>query len=198
MSNQFIKDLKISREKPSPISRDYVLPDFMTTKRGYIKGEDDVNCELQFIRLNNERFQVPEILFYPSDVGIDQIGISHTIVHSIESCPEEYRFSLYNNIVLVGGNACLPGFRDRIYQDVRSMADSLYDVNVFLSDNPIIDSWLGGKYLVNNLPTIMDNLCLTKKEYDEIGPFNSIGRMELPTYDLSTESSIPESDTKNE
>lgn len=170
----------------------------MTIKRGYIRDENDsINSDLQCIRLNNERFQVPEILFYPSDVGIDQIGISHSIVHSIESCPEEYRFSLYSNIVLVGGNAALHGFRDRIYGDVRSMADSFYDVNVTLSENPIIDPWLGGKYLVNNLPTIMDNLCLTKKEYDEIGPLNSIGRMELPVFNLSTESSAPNSDDEN-
>ena len=33
--------------------------------------------------MNNERFQVPELLFNPADVNIDQIGISHSIIHSV-------------------------------------------------------------------------------------------------------------------
>lgn len=33
--------------------------------------------------MNNERFTVPEILFRPSDVGLEQIGISEAISHVI-------------------------------------------------------------------------------------------------------------------
>ncbi|XP_025018237.1 actin-related protein 6 [Tetranychus urticae] len=193
VSSQLYKDLETCREKGNSIARDYVLPDFMTVKRGYIRDENNPNSDLQCIRMNNERFQVPEILFYPSDVGIGQIGISHSIVHAIESCPEEFRYGLYNNIVLIGGNSCLPGYRDRIYRDVRSMADALYDVSVTVPENPITDPWFGGRYLVNNLPSVLDNLCLTKREYDEIGSSNCSERMDLPTYDLNIDDSASES-----
>ena len=69
------------------ISRDYVLPDFTSIRRGYLKPadqtgkkpkEDDCTVE-QTIRLNNERFAVPELLFSPSDVGISQTGIPEAI-----------------------------------------------------------------------------------------------------------------------
>lgn len=49
----------------------------------------------QLIRLNNERFSIPELLFYPSDVGIQEMGITEAIVHSINKCPEETRPHLY-------------------------------------------------------------------------------------------------------
>lgn len=191
VSTKFYKDLENSREKRNPIARDYVLPDFTTIKRGFIRAENDTsNADLQAIRMNNERFQVPEILFNPTDVGISQIGISHSIVHSIESCPEEYRPSLYENIVLIGGNACFPGFKERIYEDVRAMADALYDVNVYLPKNPLTDPWFGGKYLIDTHPQLFNQFCLSKKEYEELGAQSSLTRLDTGTFDLNRDDSI--------
>jgi len=42
----------------------------------------------QIIRLNNERFSVPEVLFHPSDIGIQEMGLAETVVHSISCTPE--------------------------------------------------------------------------------------------------------------
>lgn len=42
----------------------------------------------QILRLVNERFAVPEMLFHPSDIGIQEMGIPESIVHSIQSLPE--------------------------------------------------------------------------------------------------------------
>jgi actin-related protein 6 len=71
--------------------RDYVLPDYANIRKGYAKSQEDStgipqNNE-QIIRLNNERFTVPELLFKPSDIGIEEMGIPEAIVDSIESCP---------------------------------------------------------------------------------------------------------------
>jgi actin-related protein 6 len=38
--------------------------------------------------MNNERFTIPEILFHPSDINIEEMGIPEAIVHSIEACAE--------------------------------------------------------------------------------------------------------------
>lgn len=42
----------------------------------------------QILRLANERFAVPEMLFHPSDIGIQEMGIPEAIVHSIQSLPD--------------------------------------------------------------------------------------------------------------
>lgn len=84
------------------------------------------------MRLNNERFAVPELLFHPSDVGLREMGIPEAIVHSISACPLETRAHLYNNIVLTGGCAMFPGFRERVEADVRSLAPCELDVRVTL------------------------------------------------------------------
>ena len=196
VSTQFSVDLAKAQYKRNPIVQDYVLPDFTTIKRGYVRQEKDDNSDLQSIRMNNERFQVPEILFYPSDVGINQIGISHCIVYAIECCPEQYRPFLYENIVLIGGNSNFPGYRERILQDVRSMADSLYDVDVISVKNSIFDPWYGGKYLISSLSDSFSEMCHNKEEYEELGAQNLLAKMELPTFPLenmTTEMEVEES-----
>ena len=119
------------------ISRDYVLPDFTSIRRGFLKPADETgrkpaNEDIieQTIRLNNERFSVPELLFSPSDIGIDQCGIAETIVHSVMSCDPEAQPWLFKNIILTGGNACLPNFKERVEREVRALAPDVYDVSI--------------------------------------------------------------------
>jgi hypothetical protein len=43
----------------------------------------------QVLVLGNERFSVPELIFSPSDVGLNQMGVGETIVTVVEElCPE--------------------------------------------------------------------------------------------------------------
>jgi len=86
----------------------------------------------QILRLNNERFTVPEILFHPSDLGISQMGIPEAICHSISVCPSRTQPHLYANILLTGGCTLFPGFRERIEAEVRSRAPDDLDVQVTL------------------------------------------------------------------
>lgn len=159
VSQDFMKDIEIARKKgeANTIVRDYVLPDFTTIRRGYIRPpgqkEDEVVCAIVFppqifacrflnfscfsqqtLRLNNERFSVPEILFHPTDIGIQQMGIPEAVLHSISACPPETHPHLFSNILLTGGSAFFPGYRDRIEKEVRSLAPDHYDVNVTLPD----------------------------------------------------------------
>ena len=48
--------------------------------------------------MNNERFTIPEMLFHPSDVGIQEMGLSEAIVYSIESLDEGKYTSIELNI----------------------------------------------------------------------------------------------------
>ncbi|KAL7642925.1 UNVERIFIED_CONTAM: hypothetical protein RMT77_006214 [Armadillidium vulgare] len=173
VSLDFMADMKITREKneDNTILRDYVLPDFTTIKRGYVRSREESNGKApngeQLIRLNNERFSIPELLFNPSDVGIQEMGISEAIVYCIEKCPEETRPHLYKNILLTGGNCNIPGFRDRVFKDVRSMAHSDYTVNVTLAKNPSTYAWNGGAALSRS--SQFPEMLVTRQEWEENG-----------------------------
>jgi len=77
---------------------------------------------------------VPELIFKPSDVGINQMGLAYLIQHCISLCPEASRPHLFDNILLTGGSCLFPGFRERLESDVRSLAPDDYDVRVILPE----------------------------------------------------------------
>jgi hypothetical protein len=67
------------------------------------------------IVLGNERFSGPEMFFNPTDVGLQEGGLHHVIMQSVDAMPESIRAAMLANVVLVGGNVNMPGFTDRVY-----------------------------------------------------------------------------------
>ncbi|XP_037775751.1 actin-related protein 6-like [Penaeus monodon] len=169
----FNESMKIARKSKelNTILRDYVLPDFTTIKRGYVRTREESTGKAtageQLIRLNNERFTIPELLFTPSDVGIQEMGISEAIVHSINKCPEETRPHLFRNILLTGGNCNFEGFKDRVLKDVRSMSPTEFEVNVTLAKGPTTYSWRGGAAISRSAH--FPEMLVTKREWEEDG-----------------------------
>lgn len=184
VSLQYDKDMQVSKAESLihprkqanytfDISKDYILPDFTTIRRGFLRPVNDKPTDgneviEQSIRLNNERYSVPELLFSPSDVGIDQCGIPETIVAAIEECDAAAHPWLYRNIVLTGGNACLPNFKERIQREIRALAPDAYDVQVRLPQDPVGYAWHGGAALASD--SVFPSICVTKQEYLERGP----------------------------
>ena len=149
VSQDFYEDMRIAKTKwpQNTILREYVLPDFTSIKKGYIREPSSAKSapEEQILRLNNERFAVPEIIFHPSDVGISQMGLPEAIVHCISSTPSPMHSYLYNNILLTGGNVTIPGMRERLLTEVRKLAPDSFQVSIDLPNRPELIPWLGGK-----------------------------------------------------
>ncbi|KAK2880640.1 actin-related protein 6 [Channa argus] len=175
VSQQFYKDMEVAQLKgeENTVMRDYVLPDFSSIKKGFCKPQEEMvfsgkyKTGEQILRLANERFAVPEMLFHPSDIGIQEMGIPEAIVYSIQSLPEEMQPHFYQNIVLTGGNSLFPGFRERLEEDLRSLVPAHLPVSVLLPANPICYSWEGGKLLAHNPD--YDEMVVTREDYEENG-----------------------------
>ncbi|GAA6063518.1 hypothetical protein JCM10212_004731 [Sporobolomyces blumeae] len=142
------------------IVKTYVLPDFTpdsTNKLGYVRTgrtpppppppqvdpsapydsrQPAVEEEEQLLFLCNERFTVPEVLFNPTTIELNQAGLVESIALSIAALPTDLQGMLWNNIVCVGGSAGFPGFGERLQQDLRTMAPNEYSVRVTVSSSP--------------------------------------------------------------
>lgn len=177
VSQNFSNDMEIARRKgtTNSIMHEYVLPDFTTRRRGYMrepvaksnnqKPETDEQC----LKLANERFSIPEILFHPSNIGIDQMGIPEAIEHSISLTPREMHPHLYANIIVTGGNALFPGFEERLLNEVRKLAPDDYEVSVTVPENPPSYAWLGGATLASTSSKPGHLVPVTLAEYKEHG-----------------------------
>ena len=99
------KSWKGTRGRPNPdfksgggIAKDYVLPDFHTRTKGIVRDYDPARhskakrlagdeIEEDVLTLRNERFTVPELIFNPSDIGLQQAGLGDAVRESLEALP---------------------------------------------------------------------------------------------------------------
>ncbi|XP_078662186.1 actin, cytoplasmic-like [Branchiostoma floridae x Branchiostoma belcheri] len=138
-------------EENSDLERGYTLPDG------------------QAITVGTERFRCPETLFQPSLVGKESPGIHETTYNTIMKCHVEFRKELYTNIVLAGGSTMFEGLAGRLRKDI--VALGLPDEQVWVHAPPErkISAWIGGAKLAS-LASFRDNMCVSKEEYEEVGP----------------------------
>mmetsp|Transcript_26457 Transcript_26457/g.41004 ORF Transcript_26457/g.41004 Transcript_26457/m.41004 type:complete len:618 (-) Transcript_26457:333-2186(-) len=125
--------------------------------------------ERQVLSLSVERFSVPEILFDPREIGIEQSGICEAIVQSVNACDKVIQAALLRNIILIGGNANLPFLRDRIARDLRMLVPSIYPVRIQLphDDDPVGYAWRGARDYAASEIDFIEHHCAKKVDWEE-------------------------------
>ncbi|EDW82658.1 uncharacterized protein Dwil_GK10108 [Drosophila willistoni] len=159
-----------SEAKRKQVAIDYVLPDFTTVKRGYVRipghpREDEE--QQQMVPLCNERFTVPELLFNPSDIGIPQVGIPEAVADALQACPWQAHRELLLNILIVGGSSQFPGFLPRLKRDLRALVPDDLEVSLICPEDPVRYAWYGGREIATS-PNF-DEFLYTRDDYEEFG-----------------------------
>jgi len=164
VSQDFRKDLesvwrqqnKSARSSTNPaagdIVQEYVLPDYVTSSRGHLRLRDPTRSAVaarlgaqvkeDFIPLGNERFLVPEIIFNPSDIGMAQAGLAETVVQSLACLPPGLWPAMLANVVIIGGNARIPGFVERLKMELRALTPTECELRVRCPDEYVTFVWM--------------------------------------------------------
>ncbi|KAL3423968.1 actin-like protein arp-6 [Phlyctema vagabunda] len=163
------------------IAKDYVLPDYHNRTKGIVRDHDPNLAKLKKLRptnpgemaediltLRNERFTVPELIFTPTDIGLQQSGIAELVMQSLSVVPIGLWPALLANIIVVGGNANISDFIYRLQKEIRTLAPAECIVRVARPADPITSTWQGGAALATNTE-VLSRLSVTKQEYDEHG-----------------------------
>ncbi|CAI0389265.1 unnamed protein product [Linum tenue] len=149
VSDDVAHDLQIARRGKDNLMRcTYVLPD----------GEFD---------LTNERFLVPEMLFHPVDLGLNQAGLAECIVRAVNACSSLLHPVLYESIILTGGSTLFPRFAERLELELRPLIPEDYHLKIITQEDPILGVWRGGSFLASSPE--FEGTCVTKAEYEELG-----------------------------
>lgn len=165
--------LDIEGDLARPPAVDYVLPDYVTASVGQIVDKADVPAlkkeGRQLLPLGVERFAVPEALFNPSDVGIEQCGVVDAAVEAIKASGGEGDPGLYDHlcscVLLRGGSTLFKNFAARFERDLNPFLTSGTPLAVFASSDPVSDAWKGGIDVVTSGD--YEKMAITKSEYEE-------------------------------
>jgi len=162
-----VSDFRCERMRKS-----FVLPDFQKVMRGFIKDDDAMDEPgEQILTMETERFAVPEVLFHPSDIGMNQAGISEATWQSLSELSELEIGLCAANIILTGGNARMPQFQERFHADLRPHVPDIFDVRTHLPDDPQDFAWNGAASFVQNerAAGTLGRHMVTRAEYLEHG-----------------------------
>ena len=99
--------------------------------------------------LGNERFAVPELLFKPSDIGIQESGIPGAVMEALSVLPEALKAGLLANVVVM-------------------LVPSDYLLNISRAEDAIKHVWLGAAQFASQ-PELLKEVLVSKAEYDEKG-----------------------------
>ncbi|KZS97377.1 actin-like protein Arp6 [Sistotremastrum niveocremeum HHB9708] len=188
---RFGLDLELCRAKPkrNPIIQEYLLPDYSRNRPGRLHNPQDIITDSdQILYMENERFSVPEVLFRPSDIGMDQAGLAETIAASISTLPIDLQGMFWANIGLIGGNTRIPSFEERLLSDLRPLAPVDAEISLYKDENPILTAYGSAHEFVSQ-----DNfaqVCVTLEEYNE-GGSNAVRRKIRDWKDVGVAPTLP-------
>ena len=120
------------------------------------------------ITVGNEKFRCAEVLFAPSLVGMECVGLSEMTFDSVIKCEDDLRRELFNNIVLSGGSTLFSGMKERMLKDLTTLVQTDTKLKILDAIERKYFAWIGGSIFAS-LSTF-ERFCIFKEEYDETGP----------------------------
>ncbi|KAL9620952.1 MAG: hypothetical protein Q9160_004605 [Pyrenula sp. 1 TL-2023] len=101
----------------------------------------------QKIKLGEERFRAPEILFDPERIGLEYPGVHQIVVDAINRTDLDLRRNLFEAILLSGGATLCRGFGDRLLHEVQRLAVKDMRIKIFAPPERKYSTWIGGSIL---------------------------------------------------
>ncbi|CAG7731069.1 unnamed protein product [Allacma fusca] len=122
----------------------------------------------QVLKIGDERFRCPEVLFDTSHLGMESRGIHEMVFESVSKCDMDVRRVLCENVILSGGSTMFSGISDRIQTELTKLVEPSVSVKVVASPERKYSVWIGGSCLAS-LSSFQD-MWITKSDFQESGP----------------------------
>lgn len=151
LAMDFEDEKRKAKEIPKSIEKEYVMPDG------------------QMVKLTDERFRAPEILYRPLMTGVESESLARMVYNAIMECDVDVRPELYGTIAVSGGNTLIKNFPERLEADVKELVPTRAKEQVAVEALPDRQYavWIGGAILAS-LPAFQDKL-ITREEWEKEG-----------------------------
>ena len=119
------------------------------------------------LELNDEKHKAAEILFAPELVGLEYMGVQDCLLRAINKSDIDLRKTLYSSIYLGGGTTMMPGFCQRLLNEVSKKTPKEVKIRISAPPERRLSCWYGGSIL-SSLASFK-NMWVKKNEYEEEG-----------------------------
>lgn len=122
---EIVKNIK---EKLCYVALDY-KDEMSKSQNGQVKEAEYEMPDGQVIKVGNQRFRCPEVLFDPSMIGREFGGIHRQTNDSIMASDIDVRKDLYMNVVLSGGTTLYVGLPERLTKELKILLIPIWHQN---------------------------------------------------------------------
>ncbi|XP_034027622.1 actin-related protein 5 isoform X2 [Thalassophryne amazonica] len=127
-------------------------------------------AEYHQLFVGTERLRCPEILFQPSLIGEDQMGLIETLQYVLARYTPEQQEVLVSNVFLTGGNMQYPGMKERIERELLAIRPFQSHFKVSLASRPALDAWFGARdWALEHPPGDVVEGWISRRDYEEKG-----------------------------
>ena len=116
------------------------------------------------ISIREERILAPKILFDPSIIGKEYLGLTDIILSSIDKVNVEIKKRTLDNIMISGGNTYMKGLEAKLNYELKNKLKN-EKITVKSIKEPQFSCWLGGS-IISTLETFK-NMWVTKQEWQD-------------------------------
>ncbi|ELP83829.1 actin, putative [Entamoeba invadens IP1] len=121
----------------------------------------------QKIKIGKELFVGAEILFQPSIIGEEGLGIHHMVYNSIMKSDVDCRSTFLRNIVVSGGSSLLPNLSERLENELQKLVTQYIKCQTITMPDTKIEAYIGAS-IFGEL-NIFNQCAISKTMYDERG-----------------------------
>uniref|UniRef100_A0A8C8DU51 Actin-related protein 5 n=1 Tax=Oryzias sinensis TaxID=183150 RepID=A0A8C8DU51_9TELE len=127
-------------------------------------------AEYHQLFVGTERLRCPEILFQPSLIGEEQMGLMETLQYVLARYTPEQQEALVSNVFLTGGNIQYPGMKERIERELLAMRPFQSHFKVTMASRPALDAWYGARdWALEHPPGEALEGWISRQDYEEKG-----------------------------
>ncbi len=101
------------------------------------------------LKLGSECFLIPEVLFHPKLMNIQDSSVDELIIQSLKECHTSLRQKIYSNIVFSGGGCSYSNFLERIKKSFLNIP-LLNESKIYLHEDPRLSVWKGMQIIVKS------------------------------------------------
>jgi len=166
------------KDRLDEIEREFeqVAPQFTLANRGPARGSLTLYLppdDPRRIHLVVDRIRTPEIVWQPSIIGLDQMGLGEAMALSLNSISDViYRRETIRDVFLTGGFAALPGLSERVRLELMRVLPVEWnnDIKVSVAEDSDEDGWKGAALFGRDVESTEKNGWVSRADYNEKGP----------------------------
>jgi len=157
-------------------SAEFEIVKHIKEKMGYIKTVDDVPDEKivpyplpdgNEIVIQSEKFKAPEVLFNPSIIGEEYLGMHQCVYKAITQSDMDLRKEFYSNILLSGGSTLFKGLGERLLHELKQLSPSNTKIQIYAprKRKRTTSTFYGGSIL--STLAVFKKMQVTRKDWEE-------------------------------